>query len=291
MVPKVAGSNPVSHPKARHSAGLSFYMHRTAQLLRWYTASRTAFSVHSPLLYSFCTEVLDDDRCYYAFEPIERQRSLLLESGGSQILTDLAGASLPGPVKLADSISRASSPAWKGQFLFRLAKWWQPDAILEVGTHVGLATSYLAAARKHTPVWTIDQSAQAHTLAGRLWESLALDQIRPITAPACRGLEEVDWSHGRKWLVYLDADHRSSSVEEMLRYLETRLERPFLVVIDDIRWSDDMFAGWSRWHTLRTGAWIDLFQGGLWIADDAFLEPVHMSLIPRKWKPLRLGWI
>lgn len=266
-------------------------MTRITHFFHWYSRSRTAFSVHSPLLYSFCSDVLDDDRNYYAFENIEEQRLRLLSSNGYRSLTDLGGTASGHPVTLAESLRRSASPPWKGKFLFRLAKWWGPDAILETGTHLGFATAYMASAREGVPVWTIDQSAQAQDIAQDLWQSLGLAQVNPICRELIPGLEEVNWSHGKKWLVYLDADHRSESVEEVLRYLEVKLQRPYCVVIDDIRWSDDMYRGWKKWSSTGGGAWIDLFQGGLRIADDSFLQPVHMCLIPRKWKPLRMGWI
>lgn len=266
-------------------------MHRIARFLSWYASSRTAFSVHSPLLYSLCTEVLDDNRGYYAFESIEHQRSLLLSSAGDSILNDLAGTSSGRSIKLADSLQRAATPSWKGQFLFRLAQWWKPDAILEVGTHLGFGTAYLASARKGSTVWTIDQSTQAQEIAKKLWNSQALDHIKPICDDMKQGLDRMEWDQGQRWLIYLDADHRSNAVEQVIQTLETKLESPFLIAIDDIRWSVDMHEGWKKWCSTRDGAWIDLFQLGLWIADPSFLEPVRMSLIPRKWKPLRLGWI
>jgi hypothetical protein len=53
-----------------------------------------------------------------------------------------------------------------------------------------------------------------------------------------------------------------------------------------------MWAGWQTWRSaFHTGAWLDLYQVGIWIHDPAFLEPQVQTLIPSRLKPVHQGWI
>jgi predicted O-methyltransferase YrrM len=261
----------------------------------WYVRAHTAFSVHSPLLYSLCRDVLDDDRWYYAFDALEQWRNRLIATRGKIRMDGLAGA-LPatdGSMRtLADELRRSASPPWKGRFLFRLALWWRPEHIIEFGTNLGIGTAYLAAARPATPLHTLEQSGPALGVARELWTGLGLTNIHAIQGSFVQGLRQLPDQWPERGLYYIDGDHRPESVWMLLEHIRQHAKPPFLVVVDDIRWSEDMYSGWQAWPAqFPQGAWIDHYQGGLWIADPAFLEPVQMALIPRRFKPLRFGWI
>lgn len=259
----------------------------------WYLRAKTAFDVHSPLLYPFCTEVLDDNRRYYAFDEIEAVREHWLATLGDQLLDGFAGAGdTPPPRSLGQVLRQSASQPWKGRFLFRLALWWKPQHILEFGTNLGIGTAYLASADRRVPVRTVDSSTATQALARQLWKTLALNHVHPIQATFSDALPGLPLESMPRSLVYLDGDHHPARVEALLGHLQDRLPRPFLVILDDIRWSAPMLDGWKGWpDTYPEGAWIDLYQAGLWFADPSFREPVRLALIPRRFKPLRLGWI
>ncbi|HHM20703.1 MAG TPA: SAM-dependent methyltransferase, partial [Bacteroidetes bacterium] len=48
------------------------------RFVRFYFGAKTKYDVHSPFVYEFVREVLEDDRWYYAFDEIENLRAYML---------------------------------------------------------------------------------------------------------------------------------------------------------------------------------------------------------------------
>lgn len=293
MVPKVAGSNPVSHPICPVFPGF-FIMAKLQRLISWYWQAKTAFSVHSPMVYQFCEAVLDDHRWYYAFETIEVERRRLQQDTSLLPNPGFGAGSHAGSAEeneVRTILKTSSSQPWKGRLLFRICKWWQPDIIIEFGTSLGISASYLASAKQNAPLYAIDGNAAGLAIAQTLWNALQLTNIHPVPTRFQDAWQHLPNLKNQRVLIFLDGDHKSEHVSKLLDAISLHCTKPFLVIIDDIRWSADMENGWFKWSTSNDGGWLDLFQAGIWISDPAFLEPFKMSLIPRRFKPIRLGWI
>ena len=59
--------------------------------LHYYAAAQTIYQVHSPFVYNWVQNVLDDYRQYYIFDKAEVQRARMLESKQSIAVTDFGG--------------------------------------------------------------------------------------------------------------------------------------------------------------------------------------------------------
>ena len=88
---------------------------------------RKGHGVHSPFVYNLITKVIEEQSPYYRFNDIEliRRQMLFKED------------------KLAYFIKRGSISPKHGALLFRLANYFRPDNILQVGQTFGLSTLYL----------------------------------------------------------------------------------------------------------------------------------------------------
>lgn len=251
--------------------------------------------MHSPILYAFCEQVLDDDRHYYAFEEIEAWRAALVQDGRMLDILDLGTGRRMQPItrRTIWSVAEHSlSPPWKGQLLFRTISWWKPDLIVELGTSLGVSTAYLAKAGSRTPVVTIDGAEQLQQLAREGWTALGIQNITSFTAPFTEALLRIPWRDSQRPLIYLDGDHEPAKVQSLLQEIKLLANQPFLIVMDDIRSSTEM---WTVWKDCKanfpSGAWLDLFEMGIWIHDPAFLQKQDQTLISRRFKPIRFGWI
>lgn len=270
-------------------------MHQLLRFPAYYWRARTAFSMHSPILYAFCGQVLDDGRQFYAFEEIEAWRAALLSDDRTLDILDLGSGGRHQPVQqraIRSVAEQSVSPPWKGRMLFRTMCWWKPDLIVELGTSLGISTAYLAMARSTTPVVTIDGAEQLHEIARKGWKDLDIRNITTITSSFSEALVQLPWRNSQRPAIYLDGDHDPTRVLALLEEIRLFANQPFLVIIDDIRWSSAMWTGWNQWQArFPYGAWVDLFQMGIWIHDPAFLQQQRQTLIPRQYKPFRLGWI
>ncbi|MBK7343380.1 MAG: class I SAM-dependent methyltransferase [Saprospiraceae bacterium] len=251
--------------------------------------------MHSPILYAFCRQVLDDRRSFYAFDELEGWRKQLLSNQEQIQRADFGAGSkiLSSPNQSVSAIAKSSlSQPWKCRFLFRLVQWWHPDLIVEFGTSLGISTAYMSASCKPCPIITIDGDSKLQMVAQTGWVHLGLNHIEPWHSSFEDALLRVPWSKPDRLLIFLDGDHRPDRIEAILHHIYSHSRTPFIVILDDIRWSEEMWAGWCKWiRQWPVGAWLDLFQGGIWIHDPAFQDMQHQVLIPSRFKPLRFGWI
>jgi predicted O-methyltransferase YrrM len=252
---------------------------------RYHHAAVTRYQAHSPFVFAFLENVLDDRRHYYAFDSIENLRSLMLRSGGYADVEDF-GTGRSGRVWLRDLARRSASTQAKGQRLFRLVQWLQPQTIVELGTSTGIGTAYLAAANTRAAVWSVEGAAALTAIAKAHMELLELPNVHLISGRFETVLPDLPAKTGPIDLLYIDGNHRQ---EPTLRYLETclpNLNPEGLMVFDDIHWSDDME---NAWNTIcadeRVRLSIDCFDIGLVSFSKQFREKQHYTLIPLRHKP------
>lgn len=231
MVPKVVGSSPISHPNQARISGLFHWpMRPWFSLLQWYFGARTAFDLHSPLLYSLCREVVEN--------PLRFRTGPSLLGGGHsrQRQTDI---------------------------VFRVAKWWQPTGIWDLKGDPAWVAAGLAGAGpacqviSHGPIWT--EAGPGQSIAPRIM----------ILLP-----QPDQWAS------------RGTSLDEILKTMP-----PPFMALTDLRGQRSVIGRLVAQKLSRPGAWIDLYDTGIWMRDESFLEPVQTGMIHRNWKPLRCGWV
>ena len=205
--------------------------------------------IHSPFVFDFIKNVLNDTRDFYAFSPIESLRQQLKTDNTILQVDDLGAGS-----RVSKSNQRAVSEIAKNalkskklaQFLFRLVNYYQPKTILELGTSLGITTAYLAAANANARVYTIEGVPAIAEIARRNFRQLNLyntqlvegsfDLVLPILLEK---IKQVD-------LVFIDGNHR---LEPTLQYFESILKysnEHTIMILDDIHWSAEMELAWKK---------------------------------------------
>src|SRR5436305_6332327 len=108
---------------------------------KWWQFYRTASNgvghgIHSPFVFDFVKNVLNDKRWYYIFGPIEMIRQDL-KSNRTLILVDDLGAgsvvSKSNQRRIGEITRHALKPKKLAQLLFRVVNHYQPETILELG--------------------------------------------------------------------------------------------------------------------------------------------------------------
>lgn len=139
-------------------------------------------------------------------------------------------------------VRRSATPPWKGKLLYEIIHKIAPQRILELGTHVGFGTAYLAMAAPHAEIHTIEASP---ALVRRASQHFRLLGIRPTLhigtfehiLPRLTGTWDV---------IYIDGDHRGRALLRYGLWLAPRLTTRGILICDDIFWSRDMYKGWRR---------------------------------------------
>jgi predicted O-methyltransferase YrrM len=226
-----------------------FFLFQLLAYLRFWWRSGNAHGLHSPFVFGLYTAVVRHTGFFAAYERVEARRQQLLASDASISVTDLGAGSHTGAGqqrRVADIAATAAKPAKLAQLLFRLANYFRPRTIIELGTSLGLTTAYLAAADSRSQVISFEGCPNVAAVARETLASLKLanadivegnldDTLAPTLAQLPGPLD----------FAFFDGNHR---YEPTLRYFEQCLPyrtEESVFVFDDIHWSADMERAWE----------------------------------------------
>ncbi|HEY4155305.1 MAG TPA: class I SAM-dependent methyltransferase [Puia sp.] len=236
--------------------------------------------IHSPFVYEFVTEVLNDEREFYPFAEIESRRSEL-ERDHSLIEVEDYGKS-PRSVRnteVAGIARRAVSTPKFGRLLFRMVNHYQPAQVIELGTSLGISGAYLASANRGSGLITLEGSASIARVAKETFNKLNLPQIRQITGNFDETLSAVIASAPPAGLVYIDGNHRKGPLLNYFQQFLNKRPATAVFILHDIHWSPEME---DAWRIIRDCPelmlTIDLFSAGLVFFRDTFRVKQHFTI-------------
>ena len=163
------------------------------------------------------------------------------------------------------SIAKNSSVnASKGRLLFRLANYFQPHTMLELGTSLGLSAMYLAGYSQNASLITLEGNPDSATIAKNNWEKTGIKNIECVTGnfhetldPALKNLPNID-------LAYIDGNHTYRATIDNCKKIMQRMHEDAVLILDDIHWSHEMKKAWDELSALpEISVSIDLFDLGL----------------------------
>ena len=257
--------------------------------LKYYSQAQNYYRIHSPFVYEFSKHVLEDDRLFYAFDELEDLRKLLVQNRKTIQVTDFGAGSHVDATKTrsVSSIAKsaATSPAFC-QILFRIIDLYKPKTILELGTSLGIATLYQAAAARSAEVYTIEGCPNTAGLAQANFKRMEVDNIHLKIGQFEYVLEELLPTIGRLDYAFLDGNHRKKPTIDYFERCLKCIHDDSILVFDDIHWSEEMEEAWEevKRHPKVTLS-IDLFFCGIVFFRKEQKQKEHFTLIPSRWKP------
>lgn len=245
-------------------------------------ANGRGHGVHSPFVFDFITNVLNDKRFFYAYDQAERLREAVLHNNASlEVLDHGAGSSvIPSRYRKVKDIARWSlKPPKYARLLFRMANYYHPATIIELGTSLGITTAYLALANTAGQVYTFEGAPAIADIARQHFDRLGLSNIHLTEGNFDDTLRPALAKAGRADLVFIDGNHRREPTLRYFSWLLPYVQPGSLFVFDDIHWSAEME---EAWHTIRlhpaVTCSIDLFFVGIISFSPDFKEKQHFSI-------------
>lgn len=235
--------------------------------LKYIFTARNIHSAHSPFLYKFISDVVNRPSNDRNCEEIQQLRKKLCNSKKSIQITDFGAGSQVNKSKTRriKDIARNSAKNKKfGELLYRIARYYKPKNIVELGTSLGISTLYLAKADKSSKVYTFEGCPETTKIAKRNFEKLNVKNI-DLTLGDFRNtlqqkLEEIDSIN----LVFIDGNHQRKPTIEYFRNCLRYANNNTVFIFDDIHWSSGMEDAWKyiKLHQ-KTTLTIDLFYIGI----------------------------
>ena len=223
--------------------------------------------IHSPFVFDFVKNVLNDKQNYPAYQSIESMRKKMLADSTIIEVEDFgAGSSVIKTNKRIVSAIAASSlkPKKYAQLLYRIVKYYMPETIVELGTSFGITTAYLASANAASKVFTCEGSAAIATIAKQNFDALQLNNIQLAEGDFAQTLSPLLSKLNKVNFAFVDGNHRKEPTLDYFNQLLNHTTTTTILIFDDIHWSAEMEEAWAviKQHTAVTLT-IDLFFIGI----------------------------
>ncbi len=264
---------------------MNSFLRTCVDYLQFYISAFPAsgHGIHSPFVYQFAREVLRDKTAFDDYQIWQQWREGLRHDNTFLPIVELGAGSTTAPDRdarrVADLAARVSKPPRTGRLLYRIARYYKPHHVIELGTSLGLSTALFSLARPEASIltiegnWAVAEKAQANfDHWGCSNVTMVKGNFDECLAAVLEKLPGID-------LAFLDGNHRE---EPTLRYFEQLLLKKHsdsIFIVDDIHWSAEMKAAWQaiKQHP-DVRCTIDLFQVGLVFFKQEFKEVRHFCI-------------
>ena len=223
--------------------------------------------IHSPFVFDFVTKILNQKNSASNFNAIESYRATLKGNTGLVNILDRGAGSrqLDNKVRSIRYIARTSLKSKKySQLLYRIAVYYNPIQVLEMGTSFGITSCYLATALKGNQLITMEGAPAIAAEALKTFEKLNIGNIKLIEGDFDKSLPLYLKSIESVGLVYIDGNHRYEPTLNYFNMLLEKVNEDSILIFDDIYWSRDMEKAWKeiKNHPSVTVT-VDLFHIGI----------------------------
>lgn len=216
---------------------------------------RKGHGIHSPYLFEFI------DRVVFNSEGVECPRMVLQEHRDLKNNVTITG----GEGRSVSSFVLGSSVSEKyGALLYRIAGWFGPEMIVELGTGLGISTLYLASGSPGTTLHSIEGNTERATIAAHLVSRCNLGPVSIHWGEMDEKLSDILPLMPGRFMAYVDGNHSYEPTVRYVRNLVDRAGEEAVIIMDDIYWSRGMNRAWKEvtsWQETRIS--IDLFHMGI----------------------------
>jgi predicted O-methyltransferase YrrM len=246
------------------------------------SSNRKGHGTHSPFVFDFILNVLNDKTLYPDYKKIENIRQQLLQNKNTIEVEDFGAGSgvIKTNTRRIDKIAASSlKPKNYAQLLYRIIKYYQPQQIIEIGTSFGVTTSYLAIAQPSANVNTHEGASKIASIAIENFNSLNLNNIKlkqgdfeTTLIGTIAAIDCLDFA-------FIDGNHRKKPTWDYFELLFTKSNENSIFIFDDIHWSEDMERVWEeiKLHPAVTLS-IDLFFIGIVFFKKDFKVKQHFNI-------------
>lgn len=234
----------------------------------YFTASNgKGHGIHSPFMYDFVTNILNDRRQFSPYENIESLRRKLLKDKTLLDIEDFGAGSAIYSTKqrtISSIVRHAAKNKKLSQLLFRIVHYYKPQTIVELGSSLGISSAYMASADSNANVFTIEGDLSVASAAKQYHEFLRLHNIHLITGKFEEVLPGLLQQIQKVDIAFVDGNHRFGPTIHYFENLLTKATPQSLFIFDDIHWSKEMEEAWRiiKNHKAVTAS-IDMFFIGI----------------------------
>ena len=203
--------------------------------------------VHSPFVFDFIKHVLTDNVSYDVYTKIENRRRELLQDKSFITVEDLGAGpvvSQPTSRQVKKIAAWSLKPKKYAQLLYRMVNYYRPSQVIELGTSLGITTSYLASNAGVT-VHTLEGSQAIASIAEKTFTSLGIKNIKQHIGNFDDIFPPMLPNALHPLFVFIDGNHRKAPTLQYFETVRMHAKESTIIVFDDIHWSEEMEEAWE----------------------------------------------
>lgn len=272
---------------------LGLLVYKIKSWLFYYWRASTKFNIQSPFFTEFVREVMDVDKEYYIFDQIEQSRKKLLLDNTDIPRVDFGAGSQKFRKKenllIKDIAVNSLSSKKQCRMLFNLVIWHKPKTIIELGTSLGISTTYLAAGSKNIMMTGFEGNPFIAEKASGVLNENGIKHVNIVTGPFIETLPLFLKTNPKIDLAYIDGHHEEMATLSYFEMILPYLSDQSIIIFDDIYWSQGMENAWKKICNHKSvSATFDCFDMGI-----VFMRPgltkENITYIPYRFKPWKTG--
>ena len=160
-----------------------------------------------------------------------------------------------------------------------MIKYYHPATVLELGTSLGITTTYLSLAKPDARLLTMEGSKEIAAVAKRIFKNLEIRNIEIIEGNFDNTLSTIISQLSSLDFAFIDGNHRREPTIRYFQQLLTKADNDSILVFDDIHWSSEMEAAWEMIkNNTEVTCSIDLFFIGIVLFRKEFKEKRHFVI-------------
>lgn len=233
-------------------------------LFRYWLYKEDHYSQHSSFVYEFYSALLQFLKKTKKGDPeIENFRKNLLNNHDPIYVLDLGAGSkkINSPIRTISEITRFSTSGPRFSQLYEFFCRMTPAThVVELGTCVGISTSYLSKATLGT-VYTLEGSAELQSIAKK---APIRSNIEYVLGPIAQTLPEVLLKIPQLDFALIDANHSYQGTVGSFYALLPKVHSKSILAVSDIHWSPEMEKAWTELKSCpQVRLTIDFFECGI----------------------------
>ena len=225
--------------------------------------------LHSPFVFDFYQNVLkashnqDIDRVARLASTLKKDKTVIERADFGAGHGGKGGGSYTSTI--GETARRSSRRRDEGKLLHNMVKHYQPQRLLELGSHLGISTLYQASAmRPEARLLSLEGDPGLAQLAEKHLEVWNCGNAKVVTGPFAETIPGLDLADYRPDYVFMDGDHRYEPTMLYISMILPYMPENSILILDDIYWSKGMARAWNEIVQLKDiTLTIDLFHFGI----------------------------
>jgi hypothetical protein len=234
----------------------------------YYILAKTKYRIHSPIVYSFCHEVLDNTKWYYALTD-------LTLFGKSSPLMDQWKEQATQSLKL--STHRQNFTNFQLHLLFKIAQWYQAEQQVEINPNQYLSGLYLGLGNSDCAKYVYNADHEDSKLLIKSYKSFPVE-VLPLSHKIMNSPKSLVLIH-------------PENIDQIMHVLETHkiFEKSCLIIFSNFNKEPKVSAVYKEIkNKAKLYYSLEFYNFGAILIDDSIIKTQEFKLIAYRHKPFQI---